>query len=910
MRTFSAALSASLRRDGVDVRHIVGINPNGTEVQFIDGESGAFSLNASVASIKPVTSSIDAFAGTVSGGSRDIVFRADGVARALIADYPLRNKAIRVLLGTTEIVTGEFATMWRGYIDDWSIERNGEVTFSCKDAMGALRDLEITLGVISLHPLEVIRQILLAHVPADLWDADSFDFTQLPLGVTHWNLSRYEAARKNLVDPKYVPKGGSRFRHQQYYGELEGFGGSLLYEPQSAWDIVQDLLTLLGGVVYTNTDGRLAFKRRGSTAVAVRHLTEGDFFDWQQKSGAGNATNRIDVTVSMSEGTDGSDQAFSVGKNLATDRYVRGDDATSQADFSYDGSGIDRVYARTLGSDWLRVASEVAAGISDSATAIDVKSASKLGFSGARYRRGWRGPTPGGTAGGVATTAVSVTSNVATATCAGHWFETGDYITTTGHTTNATSPVAITVVDSSHITYALTAADGALADGVGVLVPEQAPIDQLSSGTREAYLMIVWGERDDQQEIVRATAGAPATGTYLELDARAMAGTGTVNQYSHPHAFTYTIVRGQLGTTARTIPNGACVWDITIPVAMRDERLNRWANGAPEISLKALIRNVDLTVGDVITHDCPSFAMRSIDGANVNVGFEITSISEDEGESPPSVSIEATWIYNSTLPSVTVVPTISAYWQSPVFPFLGPKYSVYFDAASPRFLRAAYSTSMHEVSELAISFWLNADRALNTMSDQAQMCPIGRWQYGQRKWKVVFLSSGQLRFYVASHVSTDAGSNYVGTTTPAVLGNRWAHYLITYISGAVVIYVNGVAVSTSTTGSIGGSFTAGTSRMEIGANGDAANICQGVYVAHPAVFYGAPTIAEQRLFVANPAGGVTGTPGEPGQIDGIDKQISWWPFAHHLYDVLGPNTLAAAGSNAVDPIFSGRYPPL
>ena len=44
--------------------------------------------------------------------------------------------------------------------DDWSIERNGEVTFSCKDAMGALRDLEITLGVISIHPLEIIRQIL------------------------------------------------------------------------------------------------------------------------------------------------------------------------------------------------------------------------------------------------------------------------------------------------------------------------------------------------------------------------------------------------------------------------------------------------------------------------------------------------------------------------------------------------------------------------------------------------------------------------------------------------------------------------------------------------------------------------------------------------------------------------------
>lgn len=77
----------------------------------------------------------------------------------------------------------------------------------------------------------------------------------------------------------------------------------------------------------------------------------------------------------------------------------------------------------------------------------------------------------------VATSAVTVSSNVATATVSsGHGFVAGQQIFTTGLTTNIAkaSPVAITSVTATEIVYPLTASDGALADGVGTVYSASA----------------------------------------------------------------------------------------------------------------------------------------------------------------------------------------------------------------------------------------------------------------------------------------------------------------------------------------------------------------------------------------------------------------------------------------------------
>ena len=72
----------------------------------------------------------------------------------------------------------------------------------------------------------------------------------------------------------------------------------------------------------------------------------------------------------------------------------------------------------------------------------------------------------------VATSAVSISTNVATATVpSGHGFVAGQQIWTSGLTTNVAvgSPVTITSVTATTIVYPLTAGDGALADGVGTI---------------------------------------------------------------------------------------------------------------------------------------------------------------------------------------------------------------------------------------------------------------------------------------------------------------------------------------------------------------------------------------------------------------------------------------------------------
>lgn len=72
----------------------------------------------------------------------------------------------------------------------------------------------------------------------------------------------------------------------------------------------------------------------------------------------------------------------------------------------------------------------------------------------------------------VATSAVSISTNVATATVpSGHGFVAGQQIWTSGLTTNVavSSPVTITSVTATTIVYPLTASDGALADGVGTI---------------------------------------------------------------------------------------------------------------------------------------------------------------------------------------------------------------------------------------------------------------------------------------------------------------------------------------------------------------------------------------------------------------------------------------------------------
>jgi len=87
----------------------------------------------------------------------------------------------------------------------------------------------------------------------------------------------------------------------------------------------------------------------------------------------------------------------------------------------------------------------------------------------------------------IACTAVSVTSNVATVTAAGHGLAGGVKITIAGITTAITTAAAVTsVTDGSIFTVPLTACNGAMADGAGTITVQSA--ENLLIDTGHAYV--------------------------------------------------------------------------------------------------------------------------------------------------------------------------------------------------------------------------------------------------------------------------------------------------------------------------------------------------------------------------------------------------------------------------------------
>ena len=118
----------------------------------------------------------------------------------------------------------------------------------------------------------------------------------------------------------------------------------------------------------------------------------------------------------------------------------------------------------------------------------------------------------------VATTAVTVTTNSATATVgAGHGVVVGDWVESINHTTNTGAEVQVTAVAATSVVYPLTAGDGALADGVGSLLHRKSvsllgPSAVTRPGIRCFELEPVTGIHPTNirgEQLVLATAGRP-----------------------------------------------------------------------------------------------------------------------------------------------------------------------------------------------------------------------------------------------------------------------------------------------------------------------------------------------------------------------------------------------------------------
>jgi len=181
----------------------------------------------------------------------------------------------------------------------------------------------------------------------------------------------------------------------------------------------------------------------------------------------------------------------------------------------------------------------------------------------------------------------------------------------------------ISDVDTSMVIYHPTGMAGANI-GSGS-VPAWAQL----TGGRVAYFLIsnLWG---DENEIVKATAcSITSYGSYTGV---ANPNTGSDDIMYSPGSATYTIVRGQLGTTAQewdsSLDGGqsaVSVRDITVNVAVVDALLSRFGEGATEISVETSIAECDKQVGDLVTITDPSYVAYGKDGITTSDKWEIVS---------------------------------------------------------------------------------------------------------------------------------------------------------------------------------------------------------------------------------------------------------------------------------------------
>lgn len=642
MLTLSDALVQDLATAAPRVRRIVSFTvASGVTHHFCDGEDEIVDDDGNVCSpsvieAEPNSLEVDAFTRETSFGEMTIRMAADGPARQLVSGVRMLRALVVVRLGTDAVPTDDYVTVFRGTLNpDGAVKvlSDGTFAFRCLDAFALLAERVVTFGVIAVHPLEALRQLLADNCAPDLFSGSGFD-AEADTTQSHWSLSRYEErleSSSGLSDREVAVRAERAYRRAQYSYRGVPFTDGLLDKGQEAWGLAQELLAVTGGTLRLDSAGRLERAPYDAAAAPVAHWSRDVWTTRGEWDVLGRVCNRTEVTIALAAGTSGSPFVAGEYPN-ATDRVYATDDATSQSAHRLPGATVDRVFTGELKSPWMRAMALIVDPpgttgtdpiLTTGATTMYLQRASEIGFTGARYRYGFRGYVGPGRAGGIEVTASSISGNVLTLECAGHWLETGAYITTEDLSANVTTAAACTVVDADTITVPLTAADNAT-NGAGWIAPAQDPLDTLTDG-REAWFLLVRSDDPAEYEIVRATAGQAPTNAAPDSDPRET----SLGQYSHPGSYQYTIARAQLGTTALEFPGGdqtSIAYDITAAVAWSDARLDRFAYGAATTVLRTLLSEVGVQIGDLVTLEDPDYVGYLVDGATeAGPVFEVTS---------------------------------------------------------------------------------------------------------------------------------------------------------------------------------------------------------------------------------------------------------------------------------------------
>ncbi len=209
---------------------------------------------------------------TVVGGAS-----GDALWRDIIAANRLKGAKVEVLFGPAESSFTDFSTndlqpYFGGIFDDFKVDPEGQlIDLEILDIWTAIDDVK-TVGVwFDQHPLEIALDILDNRVGLDssLRDATTFDPSDAAnANNSHLNVWRCAAPSSYYIDNPVT-------------------------SPTSSFQLVQELLQIVDGVLVPDETGKLAVKIFDSTAASVRDWTDDEVIELRQEEVGSTIFNRV-----------------------------------------------------------------------------------------------------------------------------------------------------------------------------------------------------------------------------------------------------------------------------------------------------------------------------------------------------------------------------------------------------------------------------------------------------------------------------------------------------------------------------------------------------------------------------------------------------------------------------------------
>ena len=200
--------------------------------------------------------------------------------------------------------------------------------------------------------------------------------------------------------------------------------------------------------------------------------------------------------------------------------------------------------------------------------------------------------------------------------------------------------------------------------------------ENVISDARPGYVLLIDRERPDRQEIVKTTAFSYTTSAgRLVRNWRSSRRPGETETREYWNEGTFTIERGQLGTTAQQFGPTTVAFDVTIAEWLSRQILARAHYGMPELSLRVGLDKLGTEIGDIGTVTWPLLFGHRISGSNsASVLWEVTGLEVDVISESPGISVTLASAAIATHTAADVVPVVG--YASLANPLLEP----YFDS--------------------------------------------------------------------------------------------------------------------------------------------------------------------------------------------------------------------------------------